>query len=147
MEWYCNLRVGYMDLNGSRYENVQSIKFKGDREYYDNLSIREAIAVSDFVTIIKNWLIDSRASCNDRVKGFIDTVVAVIERSSKFPPKRDIYRSVEGWERKSCKLVVSDGYRELFKLFRDHLMREMKILNGDPLKIELKILDRLIKEQ
>ncbi len=45
---------------------LQSIKFKGDREYYDNLSIREAIAVSDFVTIIKNWLIDSRASCNDR---------------------------------------------------------------------------------
>ncbi len=53
-----------VDMRMSEYKNV-----KGDREYYDNLSIREAIAVSDFVTIIENWLIDSRASCNDRVKG------------------------------------------------------------------------------
>jgi len=141
------LKVSYKDVNDKNYSNEQSVTFKDKKEYYDNLGIRKAILVSDYVTIMKNWLIDARASCNDSVSWKMDDVVALMKRCMMFPPKRPLYPTVKTWERKSCPLKVSKAYIELFKIFRDHFKREMEILGDNSLNSELKVLDTLIEQK
>jgi len=141
------LNVSYRDIDNKSYSNSQNVKFKSKREYYDNLGIRKAILISDYVTIMKNWLIDARASCNDSVKWVMNDVVAVMKRCMIFPPKRPIYPTVKTWERKSCKLEVSKGYKKVFEIFKRHFKDEIKLLKDDSLNIELKVLDRLLKEK
>jgi Ca-activated chloride channel family protein len=141
------LNVSYKDINNKSYSNSQNVKFKNKKEYYDNLGIRKAILISDYVTIMKNWLIDTRALCNDSVNWVMDDTIAVMKRCMIFPPKRPLYPTVKTWERKSCPLQVSKGYQEIFRIFRNHFKKEMEILKDDSLNLELKVLDRLLEEQ
>jgi hypothetical protein len=52
---------------------------------------------------------------------------------------------VSEWEKKSCKLSVSEGYHNLLSLFRKHFATQMEQLDDKSLKEELKVLDYLIK--
>jgi Ca-activated chloride channel family protein len=141
------LKVSYKDVDNNLYSNEQSVKFKNKKVYYDNLGIRKAILVSDYVTIMKNWLIDARAGCNDKVDWIMQDYPAIAKRCMIFPPKRAIYPVVKTWERKSCKLKVSEGYKKLFSVFRDYFIKEMKIIGDDSLKEELSILDLLLSQK
>jgi len=140
------LKVSYKDIDNNSYSNEQSVKFKDKKVYYDNLGIRKAILVSDYVTIIKNWLIDARAGCSDKVDWIMQDYPTIAKRCMVFPPKRAIFPAVKTWERKSCKLKVSQGYKELFKTFRDYFVKEMKIIGDDSLKEELSVLDLLLSQ-
>jgi len=141
-----DLKVSYKDVDGKSFKNSQKIEFNKKKDtYYDNSGIRKAILVSDFVTVMKNWLIDARAGCNDRVKWIMQEYPVIMKRCMVFPPKRPIYPTVKTWERKSCKLKVSDGYNKLFQTFKRSFVDEMKILNDDSLQKELTILDKLIE--
>jgi len=142
------LKVSYSDVNGKKFSNAQTVELNHKKnEYYDNSGIQKAILISDFVTIMKNWLIDARAGCNDNVKWIMQDYVTVMKRCMMFPPKRPIYPTVKTWERKSCKLKVSDGYKKLFQVFRQHYVSQMQKLNDKSLQKELDILDRLIKQK
>ena len=48
------------------------------------------------------------------------------------------------WEKKSCKLKVSAGYKKLFQVFKKSYVAEMNTLGDDSLKKELTILNTLI---
>jgi len=142
------LKVIYNDINGKKFSNAQTVKFNHKKgEYYDNSGIQKAILISDFVTIMKNWLIDARAGCNDNVKWIKQDYVTVMKRCMMFPPKRPIYPTVKTWERKSCKLKVSDSYKKLFQVFRQHYLSQRQKLNNKLLQKELEILDILIKQK
>jgi Ca-activated chloride channel family protein len=142
------LEVSYKDRENKSHSNRQSVKFRDKEDtYYDNLGIRKAILISDYVTIMKNWIIDARAGCNDNVKWVMQEYQEIMKRCMIFPPKRAIYPTIKTWERKSCKLKVSKGYKELFKKFRDYFVDEMKVLKDDSLKYELDILDLLLKQK
>jgi len=141
------LKVSYKDINNKSFSNEQSVRFKNKKVYYDNLGIRKAILVSDYVTIMKNWLIDARAGCNDKVDWIMQDYPAIAKRCMIFPPKRPIYPAVKTWERKSCRLKVSEGYKKLFSVFRDYFVKEMKIIGDDSLKEELSILDLLLSQK
>ncbi|SFV51452.1 hypothetical protein MNB_SV-12-767 [hydrothermal vent metagenome] len=142
------LAVSYTDVNGKSFQNKQNIEFKSKKEtYYDNSGIRKAILVSDFVTVMKNWLMDARAGCNDNVKWIMQEYPVIMKRCMVFPPKRPIYPTIKTWERKSCKLKVSDGYKKLFQTFKRSFVEEMKSLNDDSLQKELTILNRLLQQK
>jgi Ca-activated chloride channel family protein len=143
-----DLKVSYKSVDGKTFTNNQKIEFNKKKDtYYDNSGIQKAILVSDFVTVMKNWLIDARAGCNDRVKWVMQEYPVIMKQCMVFPPKRPIYPTVKTWERKSCKLKVSDGYHKLFQTFRRTFADEMKTLKDDSLQQELTILDKLIEQK
>ena len=141
-----NLKVSYTDVNGKKFTNSQDVKFKGSKSYYDNSGIRKGILISDYVSVMKNWLIDSRAGCNDKVDWVMKDPVAIMKRSMSYPPKHPLYPLVATWERKSCKLNVSSGYKKLFYVFKKHYIKEMNELNDGSLSQELNIINSLLKE-
>jgi Ca-activated chloride channel family protein len=141
------LKVSYSDINGTYFTNQQSVKLKQNRVYYDNSGIRKGILISDFVTIMKNWIIDARAGCNDKVKWIMQEYITLMKRCTDFPAKRPIYPTIKTWERKSCKLKVSKGYKKLFSRLKIHFVKEMQKLKDDSLKLELNILDTLLKQK
>ncbi|MCK4441984.1 MAG: hypothetical protein KAU90_08245, partial [Sulfurovaceae bacterium] len=142
------LKVSYTDVNGKAYSNKQSVAFKYKKDkYYNNSGIQKAILISDFVTIMKNWLIDARAGCNDNIKWIMQDYVTIMKRCMIFPPKRPIFPAVKTWERKSCKLKVSDGYKKLFQIFRKYYITQMQKLHDNSLQKELDIIDRLLKQK
>ena len=108
------LKVSYKDRDGKEFSNSKEVSFK-DGEYYDGSGIKKAIILSDFVSLMKNFLLDARKSCNDRVNLPIESY-PVLKRRCFTPPHLPNHIS-STWERKSCKLEVSNGYKKLFYLF------------------------------
>ena len=141
------LEVSYKDVNGKVHNNKQKVTFDKKDAYYGNSGIRKAIIVSDYVSIMKNWLIDTRAGCNDKTKWAMQTPVAIMKRCMVYPPKHPPFPVISTWEGKSCKLKVSEGYNNLFKTFRKIYVAEQKALNDESLNKELAILDTLLKQK
>jgi len=142
-----SLDVSYTDVNGKSFSNKQEVKLTSKKDYYDNSGIRKAILVADYVTVMKNWLIDSRAGCNDKVKWVMEDSVAIMKRCMIYPPKHPLYPMVSTWERKSCDLKVSEGYKKLFQVFKKSYVSEMDNLGDDSLKKELSIIDTLLNQE
>jgi Ca-activated chloride channel family protein len=142
-----SLEVSYKDINGQEYKNKQKVKFKKKDVYYDNSGIRKAILLSDYVTIMKNWLIDSRAGCNDKVKWMMESPISIMKRCMLYPPKHPLYPVVSTWERKSCRLQVSEGYKKLFKAFKKVYVEEKAVLKDESLNKELNIINILLEQK
>ncbi len=141
-----SLHLSYTDIEGKSFSNEQKVQLKDAKEsYFDNSGIRKAILLSDYVTLMKNWIIDARAGCNDQVKWIMEDFPSIMKRCMVFPPKRALYPLVKTWERSSCALRVSEGYHQLFERFSDYYRSEMKVLNDDSLNQELSILEILLK--
>jgi len=139
------LDVAYTDVNGTAFSNSQKVSFKEDKVYYDNSGIRKAILVADYVSVMKNWLIDSRAACNDDVRWATEQPLEIQKRAMIYPPMHPAYPRVATWEKKSCALNVSEGYKKLFQLFKKEYKKEASLLKDDSLDKELTILNQLLK--
>ena len=136
------LKVSYKTRDGKSYENTQKVVLKDDL-HFDNSGIKKAILLSEYVTLIKNWLIDMRGACNDEVSSAIPQPIPLYKRCLNYPPEHPNYQKVKTWERKSCSLRVSDGYRKLFSIFSRKYVTFMKDLKDDSLKKEFKVLKKL----
>ena len=141
------LEVSYKDVNGKAYHNKQKVTFDKKDVYYGNSGIRKAILVSDYVSVMKNWLIDTRAGCNDKVKWVMQNPTAIMKRCMVYPPKHPLYPVVSTWERRSCELKVTQGYKQLFQLFREVYIAEQAVLKDESLNKELAILDTLLSQK
>ena len=108
------LKVSYKDRDGKNYSNSKKVSFK-DGEYFAGSGVRKAVILSDFVSLMKNFLVDARKSCNDRVN-FPFKPYPMLKKRCLIPPVLPDHIS-STWERKSCKLEVSDGYKKLFYIF------------------------------
>ena len=139
------LSVKYKDIHGKQYNNIQRTHFDRSTPFYNNNGIRKAILLSEYVTLVKNWMLDERAGCNDSVKYHYTKVTTIKKHCMVYPPMRSCYHQINTWERKSCKLYVSDGYHKIFSLFKRHYESDQKVLKDKSLSMELKVLDRLIK--
>lgn len=140
-----SLNVTYKDIEGKEYFNNQKVKFSKKDSYYDNSGIRKAILVSDYVSVMKNWLIDSRGGCNDKVKWVMESPIAIMKRCMVYPEKHPLYPVISTWERKSCKLQVSESYKRVFEKFKDFYLKELRVLNDNSLNKELSIIETLLK--
>lgn len=142
-----SLTVTYTDVEGNAQSHEQDASFKASSNYYDNSGIRKAILVSDYVTVMKNWLIDARAGCNDKVSLVNQTPIEIQKRCMVYPPKRPEYPTVPTWERKSCPLTVTAGYKQFLQLFRKIYLKEMTLLKDESLNKEANILNTLINQK
>lgn len=134
------LKVSYKDRNGELHSNNQQILIENSQ----NSGIRKAIIVSDYVNLMKNWLIDSRAACHDQPKWVDQKPLILQKRALIYPPMHPMYLMISEWERASCPVKVSDGYKKLFSVFAKYYEGQMKTLKDDSLNIELDIVKQLI---
>jgi Ca-activated chloride channel family protein len=134
------LKVSYKDGNGELHSNNQQILIENSQ----NSGIRKAIIVSDYVNLMKNWLIDSRAACHDQPKWVDQKPLILQKRALIYPPMHPMYLMISEWERASCPVKVSDGYKKLFSVFAKYYEGQMKPLKDDSLNIELDIVKQLI---
>ncbi len=100
--------------------------------YYDSNSIQKAILLSDYVTLMRNFLVDARRSCNDKIA--LPSFSILKDRAFCHPI---IPQEFKTWERRSCKLKVSEGYKKLFHLFYREFKRQKEFLRDDSLAREL----------
>ncbi len=139
------LAVRYKDRNGTQYTTTDTVTFTNNDDGYANNGIRKAILLSDYVSLVKNWLLDQNKSCNDHLSSPPLYPVPLFTRSGLINPEnREERLMISTWERRSCPLEVSAGYGKFFTLFRNHFTKESKILGDAQLKEELKVLNQLI---
>ncbi len=134
------LKVTYKDRDGIVRSNEQQVIIENSQ----NSGIHKAILLSDYVNLMKNWLIDSRADCHDQPKWVNQKPLILQKRVLSYPATHQMYLMMSEWERGSCALKVSDGYKKLFSVFAKHYEGQMKTLKDDSLNIELDILKQLI---
>jgi Ca-activated chloride channel family protein len=138
------LELSYKDRDLKIYKNTQKIAFT-KTIHYENRSIQKAILLSEYVDLIKNYLIDTRASCNDEVHNGV--IKPLMKRCMLYPPDRPEFAYIKTWERKSCPLKVTDGYKKIFSLFKNHFKSNMKQLDDKSLQKELNLLKTLISQK
>lgn len=136
-----NLTVRYKDRAGKQFKVRDTATFAGDKPGFDNNGIRKAVLLTEYVSLIKNWLLDARKGCNDKVER---PVVPPLPRYGIINPViRPEFTMLPTWERKSCPLDVSPGYRNFFILFSNHFKEEMQVIGDNTLEKEIKVLKRL----
>jgi Ca-activated chloride channel family protein len=131
------LSVSYKNRDGKRYKNSQRIRFSNNLGY-DNNGIEKAILISNFVSLMKNWLIDSRALCNNKPIYSYNYFNPISETKN--------FRYIKSWEQKSCKLRLTNGYAKLLNIFKREFKKEMDIINDRSLNKELEILEEIISK-
>lgn len=137
------LIANYKDVNGKSHTNEQNVYLTNST----NSGIQKAILLSNYVSLMKNWLIDTRASCNDKPKWIHERPIILEERAFIYPPMHPLYSFVSEWERGSCDLSVSKNYKEVFGKFANYYKQEMDKLGDKSLSEELEIINLLQKSK
>ncbi len=135
------LVANYKDVDGKPHTNEQSVYLTNSK----NSGISKAILLSNYVSLMKNWLIDTRASCNDKPKWIYEKPIMLEKRVLIYPTLHPIYSFMSEWERGSCSLTVSKNYKEIFSKFKTYYQGEMKQLNDGSLNEELETVTLLLK--
>ncbi len=136
------LTVSYDDRSGKTYSSSDTVQFESNGVHWDNTGIHKAVLLSEYVSLLKNWLLDSRKGCNDKIvqplpcfpyyrMGLVNPI---------FRPERT---EIQTWERRSCPLEVSEGYKKLFTIFSSHFSAEMAMLDDPTLEKEMDTLNQL----
>ena len=134
------LILDYKDRNQKKYHTVQHIKFAQQEPFYSNSGIQKAILLVNYVDLMKNWMLDSRVGCNSNVaKTWYSRTYGL-----RSVTKREAYSSISQWEKKSCPLKVSNGYKKILSLFRRAFIYQKRQLEDESLKKELNALKLLI---
>ncbi len=134
------LSVDYHDRAGKAYHTSKSARFKGGL-HYDNLSMQKAILLSRYVDLMKNFSMDMRKGCQDKVA--YPSFISLKRSCGLYPPQRPLYAFVKTWERKSCPLEVSEGYKKIFALFLRYFKIQMAEIGDKSLSKELTLLETL----
>ena len=138
------LKASYKDRDNKEHEVTKSAHFK-DGFYYENSGIQKGVLLSKYVTLMQNWLLDTRQSCHDKTDS--DKVIPLLQRCMLYPPQRPQYLKIKTWERRSCPLTVMQGYQNIFILFARKFQDEMKVLKDSSLQKELDVLKTLSKQK
>ncbi len=137
------LIASYKDRTGKSYENVKNVTFKSGL-YYDNSAIEKGILLSEYVTLLQNWLIDERRVCNDIVSPPVE-IMPFYKTCLSDPLERAEFAHVKTWERKSCPLNVTKMYKTAFGILAQKFEKEIKTLNDKSLQKELNTLKQLME--
>ena len=139
------LNVTYKDRYQHTFKNQKTISFDKVNGY-ENSAIEKSILLANYVSLMKNWIIDARAGCNDKLDYNNLTYKQVLDRCIINPIESPYIRYMKTWERKSCKLHISDGYKKLLSVFRRHFKAAMKSLHDKSLTKELDVLNLLLRD-
>jgi Ca-activated chloride channel family protein len=134
------LNVSYLDRLGKNHNVEKKISFKDDKR---DQALQKAILLSDYVTLLQNWMLDMREGCQDKVIPNPE-IMPLSKRAMIYPPTRPTFKMLKTWERKSCELKVSDGYKKLLSLFQADFKKQSLELKNDKFKKELDALSILL---
>ncbi len=140
------LRLSYEDRSGKRFAASDRVQFGSSKTSWDNSGNRKAVLLTEYVSLLKNWLMDSRKGCNDKVLPQ-PICFPYYERGLVNPDLRPEQPRMESWEQRSCPLEVSAGYQKLFTLFAKHFQGEMVQIGDPTLQKELDVLNSLKGEK
>lgn len=133
------LTASYENRSGESFTNSSEITFEDvPAGSYDHSGIRKGILLTQYVDLMKNWIIDERAAqiSDDYVVPSIDEEVGII--APEVPTGSQ-------WEQTSVPLVVMEAYKDIFEQFLEHLEREMAEIGDDELEKEMDVLNQLLR--
>jgi Ca-activated chloride channel homolog len=133
-----HLNVSYEDRSGKTYGSSDTVQFDSNNIHWDNKGVQKAVLLSEYVSLLKNWLLDSRKGCNANVTPL--PCFPYYTRGLINPDFRPEQREIKTWEQRSCPLAVSEGYQKLFSIFSSHFAAEMAVLNDLTLQKEMEVL-------
>ncbi len=136
------LSLRYRNREGSPFTVTDEVVFTANDQGYENNGIRKAILLTEYVSLIKNWLLDQNKGCNDQVD---IPSISFYQYGLHNPEARQERQSISLWEKKSCPFSVSNGYKKLFSLLGRHFRQEARSIDDQQLQKEIKILDVLTK--
>jgi len=119
------LKIQFEDFEG-RVNNteVELEVEKHDANFFQNSGIRKAILLTQYVNLIKNFLVGVK----------IDFSTGIL------PPPTDV--NTLKWE-----LEISDDWKKIFGLFKDYLESEIESIGDSSLEKELKVVDEMINNK
>jgi len=137
-----HLQVSYKDRSGNTSRSSDTVQFDSTSSHWDNNGIRKAVVLTEYVSLLKNWLMDSRKGCNDKI---LQPIICFpyFKQGLINPDFRPERPQMKTWEQRSCPLEVSEGYQKLFSIFSTHFATEMAVLNDPTLQKEMDVLNRL----
>lgn len=138
------LNVSYTDRNGKVFKVTDTASFSEELGF-DNNGIRKAIVLTEYVSLIKNWLIDTNKGCNNQ--NVQPSFMPFAKCGIVNPENRPEMQMVPIWERRSCKLEVSAGYKAFFTHFNKYFVKEIEKIGDSTLEKECNILDLLIEKR
>ena len=144
------LLVSYEDRAGTKSESVSFVQFEERGEdYYANTGIRKGIALSRYANLLRDWVTYERLNKKDwELSPEEQEALKVVENRYAelgIPVSLDRhFGSSTRWERQSLPLVVSAGYKNLFREFRDYFESEREILQDKTMDRELAVLKTLV---
>jgi Ca-activated chloride channel family protein len=144
------LTLTYRDTEGKKYTKTKQIRFTTHHPFYQNSGIQKAILLSNYVDILRNWMVDERKACNDEITGpepIILPPYPYFKQGLVYPPSRPEFRRLKTWERKSCTLQVSEGYKKILGLFARDFKGQKAQLGDSTLQKELDALNLLLKKK
>jgi Ca-activated chloride channel family protein len=136
------LKVTYEDRDGRKSSSQESFTFGGKSpEYFQNTGIRQAVLLSRYADLMKDWIIDERENYGyeEPEKPLADEIRGIICP----PPHPELGR----WERQSVPLEVSKHYRKMFGKFKDYFEEEMDEIGDGTLEPEVDIMEKLASER
>jgi Ca-activated chloride channel family protein len=136
-----NLIVSYKDRSGKSYQSSKKVTFVKDG--YEDRSIQKAITLSRYVDLMKNYLLDMRRGCNDKVQSPYPTIR---QKCMLYPPSRPEFAYIKTWESRSCPFIVSSGYKKILGEFRGYFNSQIREIDDDELKKELDAIDLILSK-
>jgi len=136
-----NLITSYKNRDEKSFTNSQKLNFL--KSYAnDDRSINKAILLARYVDLMKNYLFDMRRDCVDKV-GFYP--FESLKRRCLVPFSDDIeqHYDIKTWERRSCPLKISEGYKKIFSLFENYFKKQMSDIGDKSLEKELSVIKSL----
>ena len=138
------IKASYENRVGESFSTESGVEWiETEGEHFDHSGIRKGILLTRYANLLRNWILDERASYHDERP--IIRPLANPEWGIPILPPWPIDRLGQ-WERRSTPLFVAHKYRDLFAQFREYFVAESKVLEDEDLAQELEILDRLASD-
>ncbi len=138
------ISASYENRIGETFSTESTVDWvETEGEHFDHSGIRKGILLTRYANLMRNWILDERASYHDELP--IVRPLANLEWGIPILPPWPEDRLGQ-WERRSTPLFVSHKYRDLFAQFRAYFVAESEALEDEDLAQELEVLDRLAND-
>jgi Ca-activated chloride channel family protein len=136
-----DLVVSYKDRSGKAYRSSKKVNFI--KSGYENRSIQKSVLLSRYVDLMKNYLLDMRRGCNDKIETPYPTIK---QKCMHNPVDRPTFAYIKTWERKSCPFIVSSGYKKILGEFSRYMSSQMSQIGDSSLQKELDAISLILSK-
>ncbi|WP_123537803.1 vWA domain-containing protein [Halosimplex salinum] len=125
-----DLVASYEEPGGEAREVTRSVDFEANEApYYESTGVRKAVALSEYGTLMRNWMAHERADGEPAAERSDDPIE---------------YREYDSqWEQGSVSLEVSEPYDARIDRFHEYFRAEQSALDADRMEQDLAVLERL----